>query len=48
VGRGTGTMTIPDTEIFMGTKLLNVILIPDQDSNSAVGVASDVQTITVP
>jgi len=48
VSTGQGTTTITVTEVFTGTRDLWVILMPNQDSNSAVGVVSDVQTITVP
>jgi hypothetical protein len=48
VSRGTGTRTITVTESLAITRDLYVILMPNQDSNSAVGVASDVQTIMVP
>lgn len=45
VSRGQGTITITDTEVFTGTRDLCVFLVPNQDPNSAVGVASDVQTV---
>ncbi len=48
VSRGQGTRTITVTEAFTGTRNLWVSLMPNQDPNSAVGVASDVHTITVP
>jgi hypothetical protein len=48
VSRGQGTRTITVTEAFTGARDLWVILMPNQDSNSAVGVASDEQTIPVP
>lgn len=45
VSRGQRTITITDTKAVTSTSDLRVILVPDQNSNSTVGVVSDVQTI---
>jgi len=48
VNRGKRTLTITDTETVTGSKLLYVVLVPNGDYNSTVGVVSDVYPITVP
>jgi hypothetical protein len=48
VSRGKETIPITSAATFTGTKYLHVFLVPSPNFDSAVGVVSDVQTITIP